>query len=375
MRTRSDDDLRLSGSGDASSRTKDGIDSVLIKRFEQRPDCQPYTNIGDRLLIALNPNETSELVSDEHALQYIDDYRNTSVARDDLPPHIFRVAEQAYVHMRRTNLNQSITFLGASGSGKTEQRRLVTRFLSLIRAHSKKDSRLYARIQNADIVLEAFTHAKTAAHNNGSRLGSYIEVQFDHRGRTVGAKTLTYLLEKSRVTHVPQGERSFHVFYYLANGAAAEDRPDYGLMQSAFEYLSRPGTVQRIVDFSDADRFQELMDAMGNVGLNHKYRRHIFAVLASILSLGNLQFQYQKNGEESSATVRNLDVAEHVASLLGLPVDALVSLFSTQTKQVGSDKFTVYLDADGAAARRDALARSLYSLLFNWLVEFLNAKL
>ncbi|KAJ1797841.1 hypothetical protein LPJ59_002878 [Coemansia sp. RSA 2399] len=374
MQTRNDDDLRLSGS-DAASRTKDDIDHVLIKRFEKRPDCQPYTSIGDRLLIALNPNETLELASDENALQYVDDYRNTSVTRENLPPHIFRVAEQAYVHMRRTNLNQSITFLGASGSGKTEQRRLVTRFLSLIRAHSKKDSRLYARIQNADIVLEAFTHAKTAAHNNGSRLGSYIEIQFDHRGRTVGAKTLTYLLEKSRVTHVPQGERSFHVFYYLANGAAAEDRPDYGLMQPAFEYLSRPGTVQRIADFSDADRFQELVDAMGNVGLNQKYRRHIFTVLASILSLGNLQFQYQKNGEESTATVRNQDVADHVGSLLGLSVDALVSLFSVQTKQVGSDKFTVYLDADGAASRRDDLARSLYSLLFNWLVEFLNAKL
>ncbi|KAJ2730844.1 hypothetical protein H4S06_006936, partial [Coemansia sp. BCRC 34490] len=146
-------------------------------------------------------------------------------------------------------------------------------------------------------------------------------------------------------------------------------------MHTAFEYLSRPGTVQRISDFSDSDRFQELVDAMGNVGLNQKYRRHIFTVLASILSLGNLQFQYQKNGEESSATVRNQDVADHVSFLLGLPVDALVSLFSARTKQVGSDKFTMYLDADGAAARRDDFARALYSLLFNWLVEFLNSKL
>ncbi|KAJ2678677.1 hypothetical protein GGH99_005634, partial [Coemansia sp. RSA 1285] len=167
MQTRKDDDLSHYN-GDAASRTKDGIDNVLIKRFEQRPDCQPYTNIGDRLLIALNPNETLDLASDERALQYIDDYRDTSVTRENLPPHVFR------------------------------QRRLVTRFLSLIRAHSKKDSRLYARIQNADIVLEAFTHAKTAVHNNGSRLGSYMEIQFDNRGRTVGAKTLTYLLEKSR---------------------------------------------------------------------------------------------------------------------------------------------------------------------------------
>ncbi|KAJ2496572.1 hypothetical protein GGI11_008215, partial [Coemansia sp. RSA 2049] len=89
MQTRKDDDLSHYN-GDAASRTKDGIDNVLIKRFEQRPDCQPYTNIGDRLLIALNPNETLDLASDERALQYIDDYRDTSVTRENLPPHVFR---------------------------------------------------------------------------------------------------------------------------------------------------------------------------------------------------------------------------------------------------------------------------------------------
>ncbi|KAJ2164213.1 hypothetical protein GGH15_004045, partial [Coemansia sp. RSA 562] len=196
MRAQPNDDLgQLLGTAEP---TQDGIATALAGRYEQRGASQPYTSIGDRLLVALNPNESSDLLSDQTALQYIDDYRDTSVTRQSLPPHMFKVAEQAYLHMRRTGLSQSITFLGASGSGKTEQRRLTTRFFSLIRAHSKKDSRLYTRIQNAEIVLEAFSHAKTAAHNNGSRIGSYTELQFDHRGRTVGAKTLTYLLEKAR---------------------------------------------------------------------------------------------------------------------------------------------------------------------------------
>ncbi|KAJ2145511.1 hypothetical protein IW136_000960 [Coemansia sp. RSA 678] len=368
MRAQPNDDLgQLLGTAEP---TQDGIATALAGRYEQRGASQPYTSIGDRLLVALNPNESSDLLSDQTALQYIDDYRDTSVTRQSLPPHMFKVAEQAYLHMRRTGLSQSITFLG-----KTEQRRLTTRFFSLIRAHSKKDSRLYTRIQNAEIVLEAFSHAKTAAHNNGSRIGSYTELQFDHRGRTVGAKTLTYLLEKARVTQVPQGERSFHAFYYLTNGASPEESADYGLLQTPFEYLNRPGTIQRITGFSDAQRFQELVAAMGNIGLGPKYRRHIFTALASILLLGNLQFQYQKQNDESEATVRNMDVANHVSELLGLPTETLLSLFTIKTKQVGSDKFTVYLDSEGAAARRDDLARSLYSLLFNWLVEFLNSKL
>ncbi|KAJ2758529.1 hypothetical protein IWQ56_005979, partial [Coemansia nantahalensis] len=216
MRVQPDDDLsQLHG---ASVLSGDDVVATIARRYEQRGGSQPYTSIGDRFLIAVNPNESLELQSDQVALQYADDYRNTTPGREPLAPHIFRVAEQAYLHMRRTSLSQSITFIG-----KTEQRRLATRLFSLIREQSKRDSRLYARIQHSDIVLEAFAHAKTVAHNNGSRVGTYMELQFDQRGRTVGAKTLTYLLEKARVTHVPQGERCFHVFYYLANGATPEE--------------------------------------------------------------------------------------------------------------------------------------------------------
>ncbi|KAJ1960806.1 hypothetical protein GGI12_003601, partial [Dipsacomyces acuminosporus] len=242
----------------AQTATSDELLDILIRRYEQRPQSQPYTNIGDRLLIALNPLENQEVYSDQSALLYIDDYRNTSANREPLPPHIFKVAEQSYLHMRRTGLNQSIVFTGATGSGKTEQRRLVTRFFSLLRSQSKKDTRLYNRIQHADIVLEAFSHAKTAFHSNGSRVGSYVELQFDQRGRTIGTKTLTYLLEKARITDVPQDERNFHVFYYLTNGAAPEDHSSFGLTHSSYEYLNRPGTAQRIQGFSDVERFQEL---------------------------------------------------------------------------------------------------------------------
>ena len=51
------------------------------------------------------------------------------------------------------------------------------RLFSLIRSQSKKDSKLHQRIQCADIVLEAFTHAKTVEHNNASRIGSFYELQ------------------------------------------------------------------------------------------------------------------------------------------------------------------------------------------------------
>lgn len=95
----------------ASNLSESEFVNVLVSRYEQRSGCQPYTNVGDRLLLAVNPNENLELASDQTALGYIDDYRDTSSSREPLPPHIFKVAEQAYLHMRRTGLSQSLSFM------------------------------------------------------------------------------------------------------------------------------------------------------------------------------------------------------------------------------------------------------------------------
>ncbi|KAJ1966322.1 hypothetical protein GGI12_000165 [Dipsacomyces acuminosporus] len=284
------------------------IVNVLVDRFERRPHGQPYTSIGTRILIAFNPFEAQESCSDESALRYADDYRDTSPERPELAPHVFKVAEQAYLHMRQTGLNQSLVFTGESGSGKTEQRRLAFRFFALLRTHSKKDVKLFMRLQQADIVLEAFANAKTASHSNASRLGMYTELQFDQRGRAVGIKTLTYLLEKARVASTLPEERNFHIFYYLANGAPSENRMQYGIPQdvTTFEYLNSPGSIQRISNVSDVEQFNDLCSAMKQIGLHKRYQRHIFAVLGAILCLGNLNPYYQlvdSKNEMNSFTV------------------------------------------------------------------------
>ena len=51
-----------------------------------------------------------EASQDSTAQKYVDDYRNTSPERQELPAHVFKVAEQAYLHMRQTGRNQTIMF-------------------------------------------------------------------------------------------------------------------------------------------------------------------------------------------------------------------------------------------------------------------------
>ncbi|KAJ1887918.1 hypothetical protein LPJ66_008849, partial [Kickxella alabastrina] len=361
---------------DASSMDSEEITNVLVKRFERRPQGYSYTNIGTRVLVALNPFEAQDSSSDDSALRYVEDYRDTSPDRPELVSHVFRTAEQAYLHMRQTGLNQSLAFIGESGSGKTEQRRLAFRFFSLLRTHSKKDVKLFVKLQQADIVLEAFTNAKTTSHGNASRVGTYIELQFDQRGRAVGVKTLTYLLEKARVTDTPPDERNFHIMYYLANGTTSENRLHFGMPADviSFEYLGHPGPAQRISNTSDVEQFADLCMAMKHIGLHKRYQRHIFSVLGAILCLGNLLFAFESQDGFDSAVVRNTDLLHQVSKVLGVDPIMLETVLTTKTQVVGNESCTVYLDAKGASVRRSELARGMYSLLFNWVVEFINGR-
>ncbi|CAN0340785.1 unnamed protein product, partial [Ectocarpus sp. 12 AP-2014] len=61
----------------------------------------------------------------------------------------------------------------------------------------------------SNTVLEAFGNAKTVRNDNSSRFGKYIKLQYDQDFRLVGARTEHFLLEKSRLVHLEESERSY----------------------------------------------------------------------------------------------------------------------------------------------------------------------
>ena len=80
-------------------------------------------------------------------------------------------------------------------------------------SHSSLDKRL----MDTNPILEAFGNAKTLRNDNSSRFGKYLKLHFDpaHNYSLTSASLETYLLEKSRVVSLAEGERNFHVFYQV----------------------------------------------------------------------------------------------------------------------------------------------------------------
>ncbi|KAI9591605.1 chitin synthase-domain-containing protein [Syncephalis fuscata] len=335
-----------------------------------------YTRLGARTIVLVNPGQVLSNVSDATCEEYVAEYRDTSGQRRILEPHLFQLTANAYLHMRRTGVDQSIIFCGESGSGKSESKKLVFKYITMLRAQSKKEARIMKQIQSASDVIESFGNATTVHNSNASRVGTFTELAFNERGRVIGSKLLDYTLEKSRVAVQQPGERNFNVFYQLMGGASEEERQRWRLEDAAvYSYLGRQANVRQPMA-QDTAAFEDLRSALKSIGLGKKIQSQIFRCLAGILHLGSIQFtDPSRQTTEESAYVRNDEALATAAELFGLHARALEGVLTYKTQLIKSEMCTLFLNAEQCARQRDDLARSLYGLLFSWLIEQINTKL
>ena len=390
---------RLEGITDLASLSPVSDDVIVTCLRERFMTDTIYTSIGSSALVAVNPHKYVSSNADSILQKYAAEYRDTSETKSPLPPHIFQLANNAYYHMRRTaqdqsiiltyatfssqNISTDVAFLcsGETGSGKSENRRLAIKTLLELSVSNpgKKGSKLATQVPAAEFVIESFGNARTLFNPNASRFGKYTELQFTEKGRLCGIKSLDYYLERNRVAAVSSGERNFHIFYYLMAGASPEERQHLHLSdKTQYRYLGqRAGAGARVngVRDDDANRFEQLKAALKAVGLSKRHVAQTCQLIAAILHLGNLEFTIDRGRDVDAAVVRNVDVLTIVAEFLGVQTSALETALSYKTKLVKKELCTVFLDPDGASDNRDDLAKTLYSLLFAWLNEYINQRL
>ncbi|KAK9708024.1 hypothetical protein K7432_009877 [Basidiobolus ranarum] len=351
-----------------ASLSEDDIVSILKDRYQSN---MMYTRIGARILVAVNPRKTSESSRDLAISDYLAEYRDTTDHHAHLPPQIFQMMSNAYLEMRRTGHDQVLIFSGETASGKSLTKQHALNMLSTLRAASKKETHLMKQVMDAYSILNAFGNAKTIYNPDSSRFSNYTEIQFSEKGRVIGAKILDYLLEKSRVACTSQNEENFHVFRYLVGGINEDERRQLQLESLHFNYLrSNSGDTE-----SAKSELNELRDALKSLGLNRKYQNQIFRLLAGILHLGNINFMDHPHRASEAASVKNLETLEVTANLLGVDSAALENVLTYKSQVIRKEICTVFLNAQQAEYQKNDLSKALYSLLFSWIVEFINTKL
>ncbi|XP_057465935.1 myosin-2-like isoform X2 [Actinidia eriantha] len=317
-----------------------------------------YSKAGP-VLIAINPFKDVQCYGNDFVTAYREKLFDN--------PHVYAIADTAYNEMMRDGVNQSIIISGESGAGKTETAKFAMQYLAALGGGS---GGVKSEILQTNCILEAFGNAKTSRNDNSSRFGKLIEIHFSAKGKILGAQIQTFLLEKSRVVQLTHGERSYHILYQLCAGAPSSLKDRLNLkMASEYNYLNQSDCLA-IDDVDDARKFQLLMDALDTVRICKEYQEQAFEMLAAVLWLGNISFQVIDN--ENHVDVVADEAVTSVARLMGCSTQDLMLALSTHRIQAGKDRVAKKLTLQQATGTRDALAKFIYSNLFDWLVEEIN---
>ncbi|XP_040020373.2 myosin IEb [Gasterosteus aculeatus] len=357
--------VKVSGVDDMvllSKISEDAITENLKKRYM---DDYIFTYIGP-VLISVNPFKQLPYFTDREVELY------QGAAQYENPPHIYALADNMYRNMMIDNENQCVIISGESGAGKTVAAKFIMSYVSKVSGGGDKVQHVKDIILQSNPLLEAFGNAKTVRNNNSSRFGKYFEIQFSRGGAPDGGKISNFLLEKSRVVSQNPGERSFHIYYQVLEGASSEQRENLGVTTPEYYfYLNQSGTYT-VEDINDKKDFADTMEAMSVVGLSVEDQNSVLQLVAGILHLGNISFREENN----YAVVESQDFLAFPCFLLGIPQDGLCSKLTSRimdSKWGGrTESISVTLNTEQACFSRDALSKALYTRLFDFLVDCVN---
>lgn len=348
------------------------------------------------ILIAVNPYKD---IPELYASQTIKSYKGKSLG--ELPPHVFAIADKAFRDMKVFKQSQSIIVSGESGAGKTESTKHLLKYL----CEGGGAGPIEQKILDANPILEAFGNAKTTRNNNSSRFGKFIEVHFDKNFQVTGGFISHYLLEKSRICSPLGEERSYHIFYMLMAGGPENLRQKLGLSKpDEFNYLkhgctryfAKPSTEKgftpnqksaaqvkqgslRDILIDDVEDFKGLDLALSRLGMSDVEKQQVYSTVAAVLHLGNIEFEETPEDRAGGCHVARAGEKSLVTASKLLEIDledlrqALVSRVMHSAR--GGVKGTIImvpLKIHEANNARDALAKAIYSNLFDYIVSRIN---
>ncbi|KAM8992037.1 myosin-1B-like [Ara ararauna] len=350
--------------------------AVLYNLKERYAAWMIYTYSG-LFCVTVNPYKWLPVYNPEVVLAY------RGKKRQEAPPHIFSISDNAYQFMLTDRENQSVLITGESGAGKTVNTKRVIQYFATIAASGdkKKEEQTSGKMQgtledqiiSANPLLEAFGNAKTVRNDNSSRFGKFIRIHFGATGKLASADIETYLLEKSRVTFQLKAERSYHIFYQIMSNKKPELIEMLLITTNPYDYLYVSQGEVTVPSINDQEELMATDSAIDILGFTPDEKTAIYKLTGAVMHYGNLKFK-QKQREEQ-AEPDGTEVADKAAYLMGLNSADLLKALCYPRVKVGNEYVTKGQTVQQVYNSVGALAKAVFEKMFLWMVVRINQQL
>eukprot|EP00092_Neocalanus_flemingeri_P025761 GFUD01027927.1.p1 GENE.GFUD01027927.1~~GFUD01027927.1.p1 ORF type:complete len:1944 (-),score=601.81 GFUD01027927.1:168-5999(-) len=302
--------------------------------------------------------------------------------RNEVPPHLWAIAECAYRNMLQTKKNNAMLITGESGAGKTENTKKVITYLAMVATGSgkkvEKKVSLEDQIVATNPILESYGNAKTARNDNSSRFGKFIRIHFTQSGKLAGCDIVSYLLEKSRITEQQEVERSYHIFYQLlqpygdgicpgglkAKCCVSDDIYDY-------IYVSQGKTSVPSID--DNEELEYTEDAFTVLGFAEQEKFDCYMLTAAVMTFGGVEFKTKGRDDQAECESTGPDTFPgKAAALCGVDAFKMIKAFCKPRIKVGTEWVTKGQTCEQGQGAVGGIARAIFDRVFKWLIEKCN---